>query len=694
MATFTDVYKQELKNKGVLSSLGSTMFKRSKERLDPRNILFGGSGMTSAIGQKIFGKGYSALNSSSSGKVLNDGRMQSQALNALVISSKNQEAQLSIIAKNSMNNNAMSRDMNLMRQNIMKLVTISGGKASRRADMFFKDASAREAAYESKFGKSTSPVPINVDSKKESSGLLSTLIKSVGAISVAILALGTKLVSELGGIIRSALETLGNVLKSALLGKAVSDVVGRGGGGVVPGKSGPGGKNKSRFGLKTGIAGILAGLGIYFSDEIIDYIDGKLVDAGLKNPSVKDSLDPGEEIMGDGSTSIKDYIKPVGSVALAGATAVGAAKFISSKSPVKGYNPKAGRFVGSTGKFVAASQIPAGKLIDKLFKFAAKLSSKPGLMSKFLALVSTKIGGSLALKITTFFGGLVVPGPGWIISLLSAGLLIADVYIIYDAIFGPGGIAELLDEEEERISRAPSTFNAAKDSQAAETSPSRVANSKILEVLREAEGGKMAYDAVNRGKAGDTREGISGLSTLKVSEVMKLQADKKLFAAGAYQIIPDTLKELLQGVYGETGVSMDDTFDKNTQDKLGQTLVNFALKQAEKAGGGLRNQQIEFSKRWAAIADPDTGLSRYGNVGNNKASISATAQIKSALSGDALAQGSSALAAMTRDMNVAQAPNVVVNAPQTNVTSGRSSSAPAASATNVDALELFFQASM
>jgi hypothetical protein len=124
MATFTDVYKQELKSKGVLSSLGSTMFKRSKERLDPRNILFGGSGITSAIGQKIFGKGYSALNKSSSGKSLGDSGMQSQALNALIISSKNQEAQLSIIAKNTMNSNAMARDMNVMRQNIMKLVTM------------------------------------------------------------------------------------------------------------------------------------------------------------------------------------------------------------------------------------------------------------------------------------------------------------------------------------------------------------------------------------------------------------------------------------------------------------------------------------------------------------------------------------------------------------------------------------------
>ena len=61
MATFTDVYKQELKSKGVLGSLGSTAFKRTKERLDPRNMLFGGSGMMAATGRKIFGKGYQAL---------------------------------------------------------------------------------------------------------------------------------------------------------------------------------------------------------------------------------------------------------------------------------------------------------------------------------------------------------------------------------------------------------------------------------------------------------------------------------------------------------------------------------------------------------------------------------------------------------------------------------------------------------
>lgn len=705
MATFTDVYKQELKSKGVLSSLGSTMFKRTKERLDPRNILFGGSGITSAIGQKIFGKGYSALNKSSSGKTLGDSGMQSQALNALIISSKNQEAQLSIIAKNTMNSNAMARDINVMRQNIMKLVTMGGGKASRGADMFFKDAAARESAYESQFGKSggtksTSPSPVSGNVKKEgSSGLLSSLVSAVGAISVAIVTLGTKLVSELGGIIKTALETLGNVLKSALLGTAASKTIGSiptGGGG---GKGGA--KGKSRFGLGTGIAGILAGLGIYFSDEIIDYVDKKLIESGLKNPSVEDSLGPGEEVVGDKSTkqTIKDYAKPVGITALAGATAIGASKYISSRGAVQGYNQKAGRFVGSTGKFVSAAETPAGKLVDKLFKFGAKLSSKPGLMSKFLGLVATKIGGSLALKISTFFGGLVVPGPGWILSLLSAGLIIADVYQIYDAIFGPGGIAELMDEDEkaEKKSEVSPTpvksdeqvrlgmmADAAKASGNSSSSPSKA---NLLDIIAGGEAGKMGYDAANKGKAGDTPGGMPGLSNMKIGEVMQLQSEGKLFAAGRYQIIPKTLAGLMSGAYGNTGLTINDVFDKATQDKLAQTLIDKRLKQG---GTDPIKQQYALSQEFASIANPYTGKSYHAGVGDNKASIS-TEQIQTALSGGALNQASTAIASAMRESS-SQPPIIAISSPTVN--NGGTSPAPqtVAAATNIDVLELFFQA--
>lgn len=222
MATFTDIYKQELKSKGVLGSLGSASFKKAKERLDPRNILFGGSGIVSATGQKIFGKGYSAIDKSG-GKKLSDsgafnGEIKSEALSALLISSQKQEAQLSIIAKNTMNSNAMARDINVMRQNIMKLVTMGGGKASRGADMFFKDAAARESAYESQFGKAktktlqptTSPTQV-ANKGDESSGIFSKILGALGPFGIAISALVTGINSGVN-IIKGFFSVLSNLI--------------------------------------------------------------------------------------------------------------------------------------------------------------------------------------------------------------------------------------------------------------------------------------------------------------------------------------------------------------------------------------------------------------------------------------------------------------------------------------------------
>jgi len=225
MATFTDIYKQELKGKGVIGSLGSAALKRTKERLDPRNMLFGGKGFVASTGQKIFGKGYSAIDKSA-GKKLSDsgafnGEIKSEALNALLVSSQKQEAQLSIIAKNTMNSNAMARDINVMRQNIMKLVTMGGGKASRGSDMFFKDAAARESAYESQFGKQRAKnvtAPTKIENKKEEKsggilGLLAPLLTLggtiVSAINGALRGLGTTILEGL-----SKIFTIDNLMKA------------------------------------------------------------------------------------------------------------------------------------------------------------------------------------------------------------------------------------------------------------------------------------------------------------------------------------------------------------------------------------------------------------------------------------------------------------------------------------------------
>jgi len=708
MATFTDVYKQELKSKGVLSSLGSTMFKRTKERLDPRNILFGGSGITSAIGQKIFGKGYSALNKTSSGKTLTDTGMQSQALNALMISSKNQEAQLSIIAKNTMNNNAMARDMNVMRQNIMKLVTMGGGKASRGADMFFKDAAARESAYESQFGKSggtksVSPVAISAVPKKEDSGgLLSTLVKAVGAISVAILTLGTKLVTELGAVIRSALETLGNVLKGALLGKGL---LGGGGGGPSGGIKPPSSNGKNLM-MMGGAAGLL-GLAYYFKDEIGAFINEQLKNAGVPNPSGS-NVDPDAPRAGGIDIGNKVGYKAVEG-GLAGYTAYRGAKAIAGmyKAPVPtAPSPMTkipeGKPLTSFGSVGEKREMVKNKtMYEKVKAFFTKLSNNPKLMNVFKSKLLKRVGEAAMLRIvaigTSIAAAPMTFGLSLVFAVGGAIWAINDLIEIYKLIFGEGGLYDEVMREDVTESKSPTPVKSdeqvrlsmmADAAQASGNSSSSPSKANLLDIIAGGEAGKMGYDAANKGKAGDTPEGMPGLSNMKIGEVMQLQSEGKLFAAGRYQIIPKTLSGLMSGAYGNTGLTLNDVFDKGTQDKLAQTLIDKRLKQG---GTDPIKQQYALSQEFASIANPYTGSSYYDGKGNNKASIS-TEQIQTALSGGVLNQASTAIASSMRESS-SQPPVIAFSAPQTINNSG-SSAAPqtVAAATNIDALELFFQA--
>ena len=76
---------------------------------------------------------------------------------------------LTIIAKNSMSLPGMARDMNVLRQNIVKLVKLKGGETSRfggKADEYFKGSKERENALEAERAskkkipaKSSSPTP-------------------------------------------------------------------------------------------------------------------------------------------------------------------------------------------------------------------------------------------------------------------------------------------------------------------------------------------------------------------------------------------------------------------------------------------------------------------------------------------------------------------------------------------------------
>ena len=167
---------------------------------------------------------------------------------------------------------------------------------------------------------------------------------------------------------------------------------------------------------------------------------------------------------------------------------------------------------------------------------------------------------------------------------------------------------------------------------------------------------------------------------------MAAQARKEFVAAGKYQIIPDTLK----GLVDKKIVSKDDTFNKETQDKLATALIDEALK---RAGTDTKKQQYELAKIFAAIADPNTGESYHKGVGNNKSSIT-TEQIQPILknSGANISSLSSGLAdgRVALTLNSGEGSGSIINNYNTNV-AGSSGSRQFPSAFSSDVADLFIK---
>jgi hypothetical protein len=162
---FKDILrKQRTSGSGAISSLASAAAMSGAEALDIRNYLFTKDSFLGALFPKV--KGYKASGTTS--KTSPTSLMSSSGVGGM------SDAKLDIIsqntkisAKNSMMVPSMARDMNVMRQNIVKLVKLSGGTASTKADMFFLRASEREKAYESQISGEKSPTKVESGGKSE-----------------------------------------------------------------------------------------------------------------------------------------------------------------------------------------------------------------------------------------------------------------------------------------------------------------------------------------------------------------------------------------------------------------------------------------------------------------------------------------------------------------------------------------------
>ena len=142
-----EILTQEYKSKGILGGAASAIGKRTREKLDIRNALFGGSGVGSIVGRKVFGKGYSATGRDS--KISTDTNALSSGSSS-ALQELNMNSQIS--AKNSTVLPKIAFDMNIMKQNIVKLVKAQGVTPSKRADMYFQKQKERNATYKNLFG--------------------------------------------------------------------------------------------------------------------------------------------------------------------------------------------------------------------------------------------------------------------------------------------------------------------------------------------------------------------------------------------------------------------------------------------------------------------------------------------------------------------------------------------------------------
>jgi hypothetical protein len=641
MATkFSQIYKQELKSKGILSSLGSAALKQRKERMDIRNVLFGGSGVVSATGQKIFGKGYSASDGAS--KLSSDSPQQSATVNALSISMERQESLLKVVAKNTMNMNSMARDMNITRQNIASMTKNMTGKSSKGADALWMGADKRNSLLSNK-NKS----PTNTNKSKEGGNGLGGIFSAIGGGIGGIFSGIGKVISGgaglVGGVIGGLLSVVGPLGRGVLgaIGAVLSAI--------------PGGFILSTIAL-AGVAVLIKEIAanVDFSGIHRQILKGLGFDPDSKEKSLTQQL---IEQMGFDETTAKNWDKNIKNM-----------------------------FSGSDNIIVNYTKAAFSVLTDVFLNFGKMLTFYTEDMLQFVA---HKVSGGLVPDRS--FQGIdmrlqqIREEEAYEknqLSLFEKLYNKGDKNDLGDVGFGPGitkpgrkperpeDLLNNIVEKRRKLNQIMDTRQELEDAfdtkktqllefkNVQQTLPERFdrelknidtqknspSKASLLDIIFGGEAGKMGYDASNKGMANDTPGGTPGLSNMKIGEVMKLQNDEKIKAAGAYQIIPSTLAGLMRGDYGKTGLTLNDVFDKRTQDKLAETLVNWRLK---RAGTDPIKQQFELAQEFASIANPYTGKSYYRGIGNNKESIT-TEQIQPILKGMQLSSSSTELNDNTR----------------------------------------------
>jgi hypothetical protein len=369
-----DILKNEYKTKGIIEGGSSALAKHAREKMDIRNSLFGGSGLGSIIGRKLFGKGYSAIDSVEGSSKVSEASSDLSGSSSGILQEISASSKLT--AKNTLTLPSMARDMFLVKQNMVKMVKLQGGTPQTKAGDWFSRQQTRENAFESKFNKGTAPT--KVEEKKETSsntGLLG-ILAAAGSIFASLL----KPLGSLAGIA----ATVG--LAVGAFGRVIWKILG-----VLVG---------SKIGKILGLGALIVGANSAFGgDTNVDGAPGAEPTNGGEDSSIGKTL--GNTALGVGG-------------AIAGASAISA----GSKMPA---------LAKATGTAVLdAKTMSVGQLAK---------STPKSMWGKFLAFVaekSPKLWGKLALKLAQAGALAAIPIVGWVGAAIQLGFSLWTAWELYE----------------------------------------------------------------------------------------------------------------------------------------------------------------------------------------------------------------------------------------------------------------------
>jgi hypothetical protein len=275
MATLAELITRERKSgSSKTGSLFSAVGKKTLETIDPRRM-FNQSGVLTALfpSLKSYKAGAESSKVDSASKELSGST--APILEQVVTKLDGLDMTMRLVAKNTMTMPGMSRDMNIMRQNVVKLVRLQGGKASTKADAFFLRAFERERATESelqaaKERRASGTTKTSTALKEKISGI--PLIGSIiTAITAPFLNIGKKLetffdnfITGIGGFFstKGISGLFGNILRS------MSSVLGKFGPGFLKAASGIGASGFLGIGA---LAALFYGMYKLFTSEATQY---------------------------------------------------------------------------------------------------------------------------------------------------------------------------------------------------------------------------------------------------------------------------------------------------------------------------------------------------------------------------------------------------------------------------------------